>query len=44
MRWVEAGAQAIATLRALHRSGHWKPFWRKDPWAQLVPQSRRIAA
>ncbi len=44
MRWVEAGAQAIATLRALHRSGHWQAFWEKDPWAQLVPFSRRIAA
>ena len=44
MRWVEAGAQAIATLRALHRSGHWQAFWRKDPWAQLVPRSRRISA
>lgn len=44
MRWVEAGAQAIATLRALQRSGHWQAFWQKDPWAQLVPPSRRIAA
>jgi len=44
MRWAEAGAQAIATLRALHRSGQWPAFWRQDPWAQLVPLSRRIAA
>ncbi len=44
MRWVEAGAQAVATLRALQRSGHWQAFWRKAPWAQLVPLSRRIAA
>jgi hypothetical protein len=44
MRWVEAGAQTIGTLRAVRRSGHWKAFWRKDPWAQLVPRSRRMAA
>jgi hypothetical protein len=44
MRWIEAGAQAIATLRALHRSGQWQAFWQRDPWAQLVPLSRRIAA
>lgn len=44
MRWVEVGAQAIATLRAVHRSGQWRTFWRKDPWAQLVPRSPRIAA
>jgi hypothetical protein len=43
MRWMEAGTQAIAALRALHRSRHWQAFWRKDPWAQLVPLSRRIA-
>lgn len=44
MRWIEAGAQAIATLRALHRSGQWQTFWQQNPWAQLVPLSRRIAA
>lgn len=44
MRWIEAGAQAIATLRALHRSGKWHAFWQQDPWAHLVPRSRRIAA
>lgn len=44
MRWTEAGAQAIATLRAVHRSGHWQAFWGSHPWAQLVPHSRRIAA
>ncbi len=44
MRWKEAGAQAIATLRALHRSGKWKAFWSSHPLAQLVPRSRRIAA
>lgn len=44
MRWKEAGAQAIATLRALHRSGKWQAFWDSHPLAQLVPHSRRIAA
>ncbi len=44
MRWIEARAQAVATLRALHRSGRWQAFWQQDPWAQLVPRSRRIAA
>ena len=43
MRWVEAGAQAIATLRALHRSGRWQSFWKKQPWAQMGPASRRVA-
>ena len=41
---IETGAQAIATLRAIHRSGHWQAFWRKGPWAPLVPLARRIAA
>ena len=44
MRWTEAGAQAIATLRAIHRSGRWHDFLDQDPWSQLVPLSRRIAA
>lgn len=44
MRWNESGAQSIATLRALQRSGKWAAFWGKQPWAQLVPPSRRIAA
>lgn len=44
MRWTESGAQAIATLRALQRSGRWQDFWHQDPWAQLVPLARRIAA
>jgi len=44
MRWTESGAQSIATLRAIHRSGRWQEFWNEDPWSQLVPLSRRIAA
>lgn len=31
MRWTEEGAQAVATLRALHRSGRWAAFWRGHP-------------
>jgi hypothetical protein len=31
MRWTEGGAQAVATLRALHRSGRWKGFWQSHP-------------
>jgi hypothetical protein len=31
MRWTKTGAQAVATLRALHRSGRWTPFWRTHP-------------
>lgn len=37
MRWTEEGAQAVATLRALHRSGRWATFW------QGHPQRRRPA-
>lgn len=37
MRWTRAGAQAVATLRALHRSGRWDDFW------QTQPQRRRPA-
>lgn len=31
MRWSPAGAQHLITLRALHRSGHWRAFWRTHP-------------
>lgn len=31
MRWTEKGAQAVATLRALHNSGRWNEFWRSHP-------------
>jgi hypothetical protein len=37
MRWTREGAQAVATLRALHRSGRWHDFW------QTQPQRRRPA-
>jgi hypothetical protein len=35
MRWRPAGLQAVASLRALHRSGGWAAFW------QTHPQRRR---
>jgi len=38
MRWSSTGAQAVASLRALHRSGRWREFWRTHP------QRRRPAA
>lgn len=31
MRWSQKGAQAIATLRALHKSGRWEAFWKTHP-------------
>jgi hypothetical protein len=31
MRWGVWGAQAIASLRALHRSGRWAAFWQTHP-------------
>lgn len=31
MRWSRTGAQAIVTLRALHRSGRWPAFWATQP-------------
>jgi hypothetical protein len=31
MRWTRQGAQAVASLRALYKSGRWKEFWRGHP-------------
>lgn len=31
MRWTRTGAQAVASLRAVHRSGRWDAFWRSHP-------------
>lgn len=31
MRWVKADAQAVASLRALWRSGRWTAFWHSHP-------------
>ena len=35
MRWTRAGAQRVASLRALHRSGRWAAFWASQPQARL---------
>jgi len=35
MRWSLPGAQAVASLRALHRSGRWTTFWQSRPVARL---------
>ena len=37
MRWSRSGAQAVASLRAVQRSGRWEAFWRTHP------QRRRAA-
>ena len=34
MRWGLPGSQAIASLRALHRSGRWAAFWQTHPYRQ----------
>lgn len=31
MRWRRKGAQAVASLRAIHRSGQWARFWARQP-------------
>ena len=31
MRWSRTGAQAVASLRAVHGSGRWEAFWRTPP-------------
>jgi hypothetical protein len=31
MRWTEQGAQAVASLRALQKSGRWQEFWKTHP-------------
>lgn len=31
MRWTEPGAQAVASLRALQKSGRWQEFWTTHP-------------
>lgn len=46
MRWATAGSQAIASLRALHRSGRWATFWQTRPHRQpptLQPHEVRVA-
>jgi hypothetical protein len=43
MRWTRAGAQAVATLRALHRSGRWQSFWQTQPQRRRPPVARYAA-
>jgi hypothetical protein len=35
MRWRTPGAQEVAGLRALHRSGRWAAFWQSQPQRRL---------
>lgn len=37
MRWSGRGAQAVASLRALHRSGRWREFWQSHPQRRRPP-------
>ena len=37
MRWSHAGAQVVASLRALHRSGRWEHFWQSHPQRRRPP-------
>jgi hypothetical protein len=43
MRWVKADAQAVASLRALWRSGRWKEFWAGHPQCRRPPVVPRPA-
>jgi hypothetical protein len=40
MRWTGPGAQAVATWRALHRSGDWAAFWPRHPLRPQAPHAR----
>jgi len=43
MRWTRAGAQAVATLRAVRASGQWAAFWARHPLRErlrLCPPAR----
>jgi hypothetical protein len=37
MRRTETGAQNVASLRALHRSGRWLTFWKTHPQRRRAP-------
>jgi len=41
MRWGVPGSQAIATLRAVQRSGRWAAFWQTHPERQPVAPASR---
>ena len=38
MRWSEDGAQRVATLRAIYRSGQWDTFWATRPMMRRDPR------
>jgi len=37
MRWSKEGAQRVATLRAIYRSGEWDRFWSTRPMTRREP-------
>jgi hypothetical protein len=41
MRWSATGAQAVASLRAVQRSGRWEAFWRTHPQRRRPPVAPR---
>ena len=43
MRWRALGVQAVASLRAVHRSGQWARFWDRAPQMRR-PASRALAS
>ena len=44
MRWSHEGAQVVASLRALHRSGRWDHFWQSHPQRRRPPIAPRQPA
>jgi hypothetical protein len=44
MRWSHDGAQVVASLRALHRSGRWDHFWQTHPQRRRPPIAPRSPA
>lgn len=44
MRWSHDGAQTVASLRALHRSGRWTQFWQTQPQRRRPPITPRPPA
>lgn len=44
MRWSHDGAQVVASLRALHRSGRWDHFWQSHPLRRRPPIAKRPSA
>jgi hypothetical protein len=44
MRWSHDGAQVVASLQALHRSGRWDRFWQTHPQRRRPPIAPRPPA